>query len=201
MRCAGRCYYLGPADTTYTETDNYREIIDAHLATPRTQEENQCELRRRRSKNTSWTSTILLYHRHFVAAVKSVVARYFPCPPSLAGQDGHDQRCPCDSRVSDRRGLLTSGNVGNNILDETDTPRERGWYKHVEPEVPVLVLVCLSPNGGIMLVSLCYGGRTSDNVITCRSGFLDMLESMDVILADTEGSHWLTNSHSHTVNW
>ena len=29
-----------------------------------------------------------------------------------------------------------------------------------------------------------YGGRTSDNVITCRSGFLDMLEPLDAILAD-----------------
>ena len=54
-------------------------------------------------------------------------------------------------------------------------------YKHHNT---LKCLVAISPNGGIMFASRFYGGRTSDNVITCRSDFLDMLEPLDVILAD-----------------
>ncbi|XP_047129375.1 uncharacterized protein LOC124809355 [Hydra vulgaris] len=45
-------------------------------------------------------------------------------------------------------------------------------------------LVGISPNGFITFLSDCYGGRCSDNFITKDSGFYDLLERDDEVMAD-----------------
>ena len=54
-------------------------------------------------------------------------------------------------------------------------------YKH---NCTIKFLVAITPNGAISWVSPCYGGRTSDVHIVRNSGFLDLLEPYDTIMAD-----------------
>ncbi|XP_046578747.1 uncharacterized protein LOC124286417 [Haliotis rubra] len=46
------------------------------------------------------------------------------------------------------------------------------------------ILVAIAPNGYIMYVSRCYGGRASDVYITKNSGFLNYLLPGDEVMAD-----------------
>ena len=48
----------------------------------------------------------------------------------------------------------------------------------------VKVLIGISPNGAITFLSKAWGGRTSDKKITCDSGFLDLLDHRDLVMAD-----------------
>jgi len=48
----------------------------------------------------------------------------------------------------------------------------------------VKFLVGIAPNGMISFLSKAWGGRASDRVITKESGFLDLVEPIDLILAD-----------------
>lgn len=57
-------------------------------------------------------------------------------------------------------------------------------YSNYKKGYTVKLLVGCAPNGMITFVSKCYGGRTTDAQITVKSGFLDLLETDDVILAD-----------------
>ncbi|CAG2236311.1 unnamed protein product [Mytilus edulis] len=63
------------------------------------------------------------------------------------------------------------------------TARAQTWsnYKHHNT---IKFLVSITPTGAISFVSKAFGGRTSDKVITQRSGFLDKLEHGDQVLAD-----------------
>lgn len=45
-------------------------------------------------------------------------------------------------------------------------------------------LVSINPSGMINFISECWGGRVSDKVITNQSGFLDVVEPYDTVLAD-----------------
>lgn len=45
-------------------------------------------------------------------------------------------------------------------------------------------LVCIAPNGYIMFLSKCYGGRASDRFITKKSGFYNYLNPNDEVMAD-----------------
>ena len=45
-------------------------------------------------------------------------------------------------------------------------------------------MICITPNGVISWVSPAYGGRTSDAYIVTDSGFIDLLEPYDQIMAD-----------------
>ncbi|CAC5406744.1 unnamed protein product [Mytilus coruscus] len=62
------------------------------------------------------------------------------------------------------------------------TARAQTWssYKHRNT---IKFLVSITPTGAISFVSKAFGGRTSDKVITQRSGFLDKLEHGDQVLA------------------
>lgn len=63
------------------------------------------------------------------------------------------------------------------------TVRASTWsnYKHHNK---IKYLVAISPLGAISFLSRAFGGRTSDKVVTQRSGFLDLLEPGDLILTD-----------------
>ncbi|XP_052284750.1 uncharacterized protein LOC127881097 [Dreissena polymorpha] len=63
------------------------------------------------------------------------------------------------------------------------TARAATWsnYKHHNT---LKYLVAITPLGSISFVSKAFGGRTSDKVVTLRSGFLDLLEYGDLVLAD-----------------
>lgn len=54
-------------------------------------------------------------------------------------------------------------------------------YKH---HATLKFLIGITITGVIIFVSIGFGGRTSDNEITLKSGFLDNLEEGDVVLAD-----------------
>ena len=54
-------------------------------------------------------------------------------------------------------------------------------YKHHNTIKP---LVGISPSGFITFLSSCYGRRASDKFITMDSGFYDLLERDDVVMAD-----------------
>lgn len=45
-------------------------------------------------------------------------------------------------------------------------------------------LIGIAPNGFVSFISKCYGGRSSDSYITNDSGFLNLLEPDDLVLAD-----------------
>lgn len=63
------------------------------------------------------------------------------------------------------------------------TGRAMTWsnYKHHNT---IKILVGIAPTGAIVFVSRAFGGRVSDKVITQRSGFLDLVEYGDLVLAD-----------------
>ena len=54
-------------------------------------------------------------------------------------------------------------------------------YKH---HYTFKVLVAITPNGAISYVSSCYGGRALDIFIVRNSGFLNMIEPYDEVMAD-----------------
>lgn len=54
-------------------------------------------------------------------------------------------------------------------------------YKHNNT---IKFLVAIAPNGMISFISKTWGGRASDNVITQQSGFLNLIDPGDLILAD-----------------
>lgn len=45
-------------------------------------------------------------------------------------------------------------------------------------------LLSINPSGMINFISECWGGRTSDKHITLHSGFMDLIEPFDCIMAD-----------------
>ena len=63
------------------------------------------------------------------------------------------------------------------------TARASTWsnYKHNNT---LKYLVSITPLGSISYISRAFGGRVSDKVVTQRSGYLDMLEIGDLVLAD-----------------
>lgn len=58
------------------------------------------------------------------------------------------------------------------------------FYSHYKKGFTIKILVACTPSGLISFVSKCFGGRTTDSQITTISGFLDLLEPGDLILAD-----------------
>uniref|UniRef100_UPI00358FB443 uncharacterized protein n=1 Tax=Myxine glutinosa TaxID=7769 RepID=UPI00358FB443 len=63
------------------------------------------------------------------------------------------------------------------------TMRAHTWsnYKHHNT---LKILVGINPAGGVSFISKAFGGRVSDKMITQMSGFLDLIEYDDQVLAD-----------------
>ena len=57
-------------------------------------------------------------------------------------------------------------------------------YSNYKSQNTAKFLVAISPTGAIIFVSKCWGGRTSDKMITSRCAFLDKISHGDLILAD-----------------
>ncbi len=57
-------------------------------------------------------------------------------------------------------------------------------YSHYKSRHTLKFLVGCAPSGEIMFVSQTFGGRTTDTEATIKSGFVDLIENNDGILAD-----------------
>ncbi|XP_011405762.1 PREDICTED: uncharacterized protein LOC100639161 [Amphimedon queenslandica] len=57
-------------------------------------------------------------------------------------------------------------------------------YSNYKKHNTIKVLIGTSPTGSITFISKAWGGRTSDKLITQKSGFLDFVCYGDVIMAD-----------------
>ena len=57
-------------------------------------------------------------------------------------------------------------------------------YSQYKSSCTMKYLVAIAPSGFITFISRAYGGRVTDTQITVESGFLDLLEPGDLILAD-----------------
>ena len=57
-------------------------------------------------------------------------------------------------------------------------------FSHYKKSSTIKILVCCTPSGFISFVSKAFRGRTTGAQITNQSGFLNLLESGDVVLAD-----------------
>ena len=67
-----------------------------------------------------------------------------------------------------------SGNLRERVLT----------YSQYKSRHTVKFLIAVAPSGEITFISKAYGGRATDTEITANSGFIDLLESGDVILGD-----------------
>ena len=59
------------------------------------------------------------------------------------------------------------------------------WFDY-EHHNTMKFVVGISPSGFITFLSSCYGGRVSDRFITKNSGFSDILQRDDVVMADCD---------------
>ncbi len=57
-------------------------------------------------------------------------------------------------------------------------------YSNYKSNFTLKFLVGVAPSGEFMFASEGYGGRATDTFITCNSGFLNLIEDGDVVLAD-----------------
>jgi hypothetical protein len=57
-------------------------------------------------------------------------------------------------------------------------------YSHYKARMTIKFLVACAPSGEITFISKAFGGRTTDTEITVKSGFVDLVEPGDLIMAD-----------------
>jgi DDE superfamily endonuclease/Helix-turn-helix of DDE superfamily endonuclease len=66
-------------------------------------------------------------------------------------------------------------------------------YSNYKSRFTVKFLLGIAPSGEITFVSKAFGGRTTDTEITIKSGFIDLIEPGDEVLADKGFPHIETN--------
>lgn len=57
-------------------------------------------------------------------------------------------------------------------------------YSQYKSAYTFKILIAISPNGSIIFISKCYGGKTSDTFITTDCGLVNLLQPGDIVLAD-----------------
>lgn len=65
-----------------------------------------------------------------------------------------------------------------------DFKTRNSTYSNYKNHNTVKFLIAITPFGTISFLSQCWGGRVSDKNLTQNSGFLQLLEHGDVVLAD-----------------
>ena len=69
-------------------------------------------------------------------------------------------------------------------------------YSNYKSRFTAKFLVGIAPSGEITFVSKSYGGRTTDTEITVKSGFLNLIEQGDIVMADKGFPHIETDLNS-----
>lgn len=70
------------------------------------------------------------------------------------------------------------------VQESGDFAKQGNNYSHYKSHTTVKVLVGIAPNGAVVFVSDAFEGSISDKEIVKKSGFLDMIEAQDLVLAD-----------------
>ena len=68
--------------------------------------------------------------------------------------------------------------------DFIETPSDRLKWSDYKHHHTTKILLSITPNGAFNFVSKAWGGRTSDVHVTRESGFYDILEQHDGVMAD-----------------
>ncbi len=78
------------------------------------------------------------------------------------------------------------------VFIQADQNLARRWafYSDYKSHTTVKFLISISPQGTINYVSKGYPGRISDPVIVRRSGYLDILDPSDIVMADKGFKIW-----------
>ena len=69
-------------------------------------------------------------------------------------------------------------------------------YSNYKSRFTAKFLVGIAPSGEITFISKSYGGRTTDTEITVKSGFLNLIEQGDIVMADKGFPHIETDLNS-----
>jgi len=89
---------------------------------------------------------------------------------------------PCFVKFKDIRVIIDCCEVF--VEQSTHFCRQENIYSSYKNHSTFKSLIGISPNGDIMLLSDAFEGSMSDNDIVKKSGFLDIFEAGDLILAD-----------------
>jgi hypothetical protein len=87
-----------------------------------------------------------------------------------------------NNKYSDTRHIIDCSEIFiETPKDNSNKAKTWSDYKHHHT---LKFLVSINPIGTINFISQCWGGRSSDNAIVKESGFLDIIEPFDGIMAD-----------------
>lgn len=115
----------------------------------------------------------------WLTAMNEVLCEMVWFPPKIHIQYSKPKRFNC---LPDLRSIVDATEIF--IETPKDPKLQCSTYSSYKHHNTAKFLIACAPNSCITFVSRVYGGRASDKEITINSGFLDLHEPYDMILAD-----------------